>query len=218
MPTLDPRIDTYIEKAQPFARPVLTHLRRVIHEACPQVVETLKWSSPSFEYKGILCGFAAFKEHCVFGFWKHEILLGKDARSQGAMGSYGRLTSVDDLPPKRELTRLVKAAMKLNDEGVKAPRTKTTTKKPISMPPELARALKTHAKARATFEAFSPSHQREYMEWIGEAKGEDTRARRLEQALEWLAEGKPRNWKYMKRAAPAKASAPKSAKTSTRKR
>lgn len=203
MVTRDPRIDTYIEKAQPFARPVLTHLRRVIHEACPDVVETLKWSSPSFEYKGILCGFAAFKQHCVFGFWKHELLFDAEARALGSYGPFGRLTSVDELPPKKELVRLVKAAMKLNDEGVKAPRTKTATKKPIAMPPELARALKTHAQARATFEAFSPSHQREYMEWIGDAKAEATRTRRLEQALEWLAEGKSRNWKYAKRPSPA---------------
>lgn len=200
MVTRDPRIDAYIEKAAPFARPILTHLRAVVHSACPDVVETLKWRSPSFEYKGMLCGMAAFKAHAVFGFWKHSLVFeGVDEKARSAMGSWGRLTSVDDLPSKTEMTRLIKKAMKLNDEGVKAPRDKHPKKKAPKMPPELEAALRRNKKAREVFEAFSPSHQREYMEWIGEAKGEDTRQRRLEQALEWIAAGKPRNWKYMKR-------------------
>lgn len=199
MVTRDPRIDAYIKKAAPFARPILTHLRAVVHEACPDVVETLKWSSPSFEHKGILCGMAAFKAHCVFGFWKHSLLFdGVDEKARTAMGSYGKLVSLDDLPSKTEMKRLVKKAMKLNEDGVKAPRDKTPKKKPPSMPRELEAALGKNKKARAVFDAFSPSHQREYMEWIGEAKGEDTRQRRLETALEWIAQGKPRNWKYMK--------------------
>lgn len=199
MVTRDPRIDAYIKKAAPFARPILTHLRAVVHEACPDVVETLKWSSPSFEYKGILCGMAAFKAHCVFGFWKHSLVFdGVDEKARTAMGSYGKLTSLDELPSKAEMKRLVKKAMKLNDEGVKAPREKTAKKKPPTMPRELEAALGKNKQARAAFDAFSPSRQREYMEWIGEAKGEDTRQRRLETALEWIAQGKPRHWKYMK--------------------
>jgi uncharacterized protein YdeI (YjbR/CyaY-like superfamily) len=200
MVTRDPRIDAYIKKAAPFAQPILKHLRAAVHDACPDVVETLKWSAPSFEYKGILCGMAAFKAHCVFGFWKHKLVFGDvDEKARTAMGSYGRLTSLDELPPKIEMKRLIKKAMKLNDDGVKATRDKTPKKKPPSMPPELEAALRRNKKARENFAAFSPSHQREYMEWIGEAKGEDTRQRRLETALEWIAESKPRNWKYMKR-------------------
>lgn len=201
MVTRDPRIDAYIEKAAPFAQPILKQLRAAVHDACPDVVETLKWSSPSFEYKGILCGMAAFKAHCVFGFWKHKLVFGDiDDKARTAMGSYGRLTSQSELPPKAELKRLIKKAMKLNDDGVKAVRDKTTKKKKApSMPPELEAALRRNKKAREHFASFSPSHQREYMEWIGEAKGEDTRQRRLETALEWIADGKPRHWKYMKR-------------------
>jgi uncharacterized protein YdeI (YjbR/CyaY-like superfamily) len=196
MPTRDPRIDAYIDNAAPFARPILTHLREVVHAACPQVAETLKWKSPSFEYKGLLCGMASFKEHCAFGFWKHELVTGESDRSREAMGSFGRITSVRDLPPRQVLTGYVKKAMELNEQGIKGPRTKTVGKGPVEVPPDLQAALSKHTKARATFEGLSASHRREYVEWIVEAKREETRKRRLATALEWLAEGKSRNWKY----------------------
>lgn len=199
MVTRDPRIDAYIEKSAPFAQPILKHLRAVVHEACPDVVETLKWSMPSFEHHGILCGFAAFKRHATFGFWKHALIVGGDAKALEAMGSFGKLTSIEDLPPKRVLQRYVKKAMKLNEQGVKVSRPKHPPKPKLATPPELLAALARNKRARETFEAFSPSHQREYVEWIAEAKGEDTRKRRLAQAIEWMAEGKPRNWKYVKR-------------------
>lgn len=199
MGTRDRRIDAYIQKSAPFAQPVLRHLRAVVHAACPEVVETLKWSSPSFEYKGILCGMAAFKQHCVFGFWKHELVLeGLDEKARTAMGSFGRLTSIADLPSKAVLTRHIKKAMALNDAGVKNMRTKTRPKAPARMHPALKAGLERNKKALVTFQAFPPSQKREYMEWIAEAKGEDTRERRLAQAIEWMAQGKPRNWKYMK--------------------
>lgn len=198
MVTRDARIDAYIEKSADFAQPILRHLRAVVHSACPDAVETMKWSSPSFEYEGILCGMAAFKQHAVFGFWKHELVLeGFDQASREAMGSFGRITKVSELPSKAVLTRYIKKAMKLNEDGVKVVRQKTKVKKPVKMPPELAAALKKNKKALATFDAFPPSQQREYMEWVGDAKGEDTRKRRLASAIEWMAEGKPRNWKYM---------------------
>ena len=191
----DPRVDAYLARQRDFAKPILTYLRDVIHEACPECEETLKWSSPTFMYEGILCGMAGFKEHIVFGFWKHELLLGPD-RPRGA-GSYGRLTSLSDLPPKRQLVALVKKAMELNENGAKAPRKRTTPKKKFPFPADLKSALAKNAKAKTTYAAFSPSHQREYLEWITDAKGEDTRQRRIAQAVEWMAEGKPRNWKYM---------------------
>lgn len=191
----DPRVDAYIEKAAPFARPILAHLRKVVHAACPEVRETLKWRSPSFEHEGILCGMSAFRSHCAFGFWKHELVVG-GTRGQEAMGSFGRLTKLSDLPSKAQLVRYVKKAAKLNEEGVKAPRAKRAVKPVPKMHPDLAAALARSKRAAATFEAFPPGARREYVEWIAEAKGDATRARRIAQAVEWIAEGKRRNWKY----------------------
>jgi uncharacterized protein YdeI (YjbR/CyaY-like superfamily) len=195
MGTHDPKVDTYIEKAAPFARPILRHLREVVHANCPEVVEETKWGMPHFRYKGMFAGMAAFKEHCTFGFWKHELIVGEDKKHEEAMGSFGRITTLSDLPSKRALGGYVKIARKLNDEGVKLVR-KKRPKKALVVPPELVAALAKNKKARAFFEGLSPSHQREYAEWIAEAKGAETKARRLATTLEWLAEGKHRHWKY----------------------
>ncbi|MBI5364857.1 MAG: YdeI/OmpD-associated family protein [Planctomycetes bacterium] len=197
MGTRDPRIDAYIEKAAPFARPILVHLRAVVHSACPKVVETVKWGSPSFEHAGLLCGMAAFKQHCAFGFWKHDLVVEGDTKAKEAMGSFGRITSVKDLPSKATLARYVKKAMQLNADGVKVVRKKTVPRRPIPVHPEFAAALARNKKASATLAGFSPSQQRDYLEWIATAKQDATRARRIETAVEWLAQGKPRNWKYM---------------------
>jgi uncharacterized protein YdeI (YjbR/CyaY-like superfamily) len=191
----DPRIDAYIAKQQPFAQPILTYLRDAVHEACPECEETLKWSSPTFMHHGILCGMAGFKEHAIFGFWKHDLLMPGQYRA--AAGSYGRLTSVKDLPPRKELLALIKRAMELNEKGVAVKRGATRPKKEIAMPADLKAALAKSRKAKATYDAFSPSHKREYLEWITGAKGDDTRKRRVDQAIEWMSEGKSRNWKYM---------------------
>jgi uncharacterized protein YdeI (YjbR/CyaY-like superfamily) len=196
MGTRDPRVDVYIAKQADFARPILTHLREVVHAACPDVEETMKWSSPFFMYHGTMCQMAAFKEHCAFGFWKGALVVGRSSGDDDrAAGQFGRITSVKDLPPKTELTRYIKKAMQLNEEGVAVPKTKTARPQ-LPVPPELTAALAKNKKARARFDAFPPSHQREYSEWIGEAKREATRASRVEQAIEWIAEGKSRNWKY----------------------
>jgi uncharacterized protein YdeI (YjbR/CyaY-like superfamily) len=195
--SFDPRVDTYIDNAAEFARPILKYLRKLVHEVCPEVTETLKWRQPSFEYKGMLCGMGAFKQHCVFGFWKHTLLLGDDAKAREAMGSFGCLKELSDLPPKATLVRLMRKAMVLNDEGVRNVRTKTVARKKTAMHPELAAALGKKKKAKLHFDGFSPSQQREYVEWIAEAKTDATRARRIAQAIEWLSEGKQRNWKYM---------------------
>ena len=197
MGTRDKRIDVYIAKSAEFARPILIRLREIVHEGCPEVVETVKWSHPSFEYKGIFCGMAAFKQHCAFGFWKHELVVGDDERFKEAFGSFGRLKSMDDMPTKAMLLRYIKKAKQLNDDGVKAVRAKTKPKKLVPMHPKLKSALTKKKGAMVNFEAFSPSQQREYLEWIAEAKAEDTRDRRIAQAVEWIAEGKLRNWKYM---------------------
>lgn len=202
MATRDPRIDAYIAKQKDFARPILVHLREVVHAACPDVDETLKWSSPHFMYRGaMMCGMAAFKEHAIFGFWKGALIDGVSPnRNNGgeAMGNFGRLTSVKDLPSRRELTRLIRQAKRLNEAGVTVPRPKKTPRPEAAIPAELAAALSTHRAAAAQFAAFSPSHRREYVEWIAEAKREETKAKRVAQAVEWIAEGKGRNWKYEK--------------------
>jgi len=192
----DPRIDAYIRKSAAFARPILTELRARVHASCPDAVETLKWSHPSFEYKGILCGMAAFKQHAVFGFWKHKLVVEGDSKADEAMGSFGKLTSVADLPPKAKFAALVKKAMKLNDDGVQVVRDKTKKKKSIAMHPTFKAALAKNKKAQTHFDGFSPSGQREYLEWIADAKQDATRERRLATAIEWISEGKSRNWKY----------------------
>ena len=195
----DPRIDAYIDNAAEFAQPILWRLREIVHEACPEVEETLKWSAPSFLHAGgILCGMAAFKQHASFGFWKHALVVGKEVPRDG-MGSFGKITSLKDLPPKKELVALIRKAMQLNEERVKTPGIrKNSTPKPAPVPSEdFAAALKKNRQARATFEGFPPSQQREYVDWISEAKRDETRQKRLTQAIEWLADGKQRNWKYM---------------------
>ena len=197
MGTRDPRVDAYIERSAPFAQPILEHIRSVMHEACPDVEEAMKWSMPHFMYHGMLGGMSAFKAHCAFGFWKGTLIVPE--QEEAAMGQFGRIESIKDLPPRRKFVGYVKKAMKLNEEGVAAPRAaRSTPKKPLPMPSDLAKALGRNRKARATFDAFPPSHRREYIEWITEAKREDTRARRVDQAVEWMADGKSRNWKYQK--------------------
>ena len=193
----DPRIDAYIERAAPFAQPILTQVRELVHEACPQVEETIKWGMPTFVHAGgILCGMAAFKQHASFGFWKHALVVGEGQPRDG-MGSYGKMTSLQDLPPKKTLLAHVRKAMKLNEDGVKSPAArKAAPKPPPEAPDDLLAALKKNKAAKATFDAFPPSCKRDYIEWIVEAKREETRAKRLAQAVEWMAEGKRRNWKY----------------------
>ena len=196
MDSHDKRVDAYIEKAGSFAKPILTRLRELVHKTCPAAQETIKWGHPSFEYKGMLCGMAAFKQHCAFGFWKHELVMGKDAKAREAMGSFGCLTKLSDLPTTAKFTGLMKKAIALNDAGVKAPRAKTVPKQKVAMHPQLKAALAKNKRALATFEGFPLGQQREYLEWVGEAKQEATRTRRIVQAVQWLAEGKRRNWKY----------------------
>jgi uncharacterized protein YdeI (YjbR/CyaY-like superfamily) len=193
----DPRIDAYIDdKAADFARPILRHVRSVIHEACPDCEETLKWSMPSFLYKGkILAGIASFKAHASFGFWSGSQVVDTSGQSATAMGQFGRLTSLDDLPDRKTLIELTRKAMRLIDDGVKPVRNKTV-KAPFTVPQDLRAAIDAAPTAKATWDAFSPSCQREYVEWVTEARRDETRARRLEQTVAWLNEGKRRNWKY----------------------
>lgn len=197
MGTRDPRVDAYIARAAPFAQPILTHLRELVLSVSPEIDEDIKWGAPHFMYKGMLAGMAAFKAHCALGFWKGSLIVDTAGGSEEAMGQFGRIASVKDLPPKKVLTGYIKQAMKLNDEGVSSPtRSKPNSKEPFVVPKELAAALKMNKKAQATFAAFPPSAQRDYVEWITEAKTDATRIKRLTTAVEWMSEGKRRMWKY----------------------
>lgn len=205
MPSYDSRIDAYIAKSASFAQPVMEHLRVLIHEVCPEVEETIKWSMPSFEYKGILCGFAAFKQHCTFGFWKHAILAERHQvlrdTEKSAMGSFGKMTSIKDLPADKVLKMLIKDAMKLNEDGIAVPnagRKAPIRKAEIPEPEYFTKALSEHKGAKETWSAFSPSCRREYLEWITDAKTEPTREKRLAKTIAQLSEGKKLNWKYEK--------------------
>ena len=199
MPKKDPRIDAYIAKSAEFAKPILKHLRKVVHAGCPNVEETMKWSMPHFDYKGVMCGMAAFKEHCTFGFWKGELIFGGEKKvEQDAMGHFGRITSLANLPNEKTLTSYVRKAAELNEKGVQAPwRVRQKKKPPLTIPDYFGAALKKNAKARKTFENFSTSQRREYVEWVTEAKREETRKQRLATSMEWLGKGKVRNWKYL---------------------
>ena len=189
----DPRVDAYIQKSAEFARPILTYVRELVHEACPGVEETLKWGAPHFDYEGVLCGMAAFKQHCNIILWKASLVIG--GRGNQAGGPLRDITKLADLPPDATLRAWIEQAAKLNEEGVKVPRS-TSLKKDVVIPVELTKALKKNKKAAAAFEKFPPSHKREYAEWIAEAKKSETRQRRVETAVEWMAKGKSRNWKY----------------------
>lgn len=204
MPKKDPRVDLYISKSADFAKPILIHLRELIHLACPEVSETIKWSFASFDYMGPMCSMAAFKQHCAFGFWKASIMkdktLAKNSESESAMGHYGKITSLNDLPSDKKIIAHIKDAMMLNERGIKLPPKKVTkAKKEIVVPVFFLKELKKNKKAFTVFEAFSPSHKREYVEWISEAKTGETKNRRMETAIEWMSEGKSRNWKYIKK-------------------
>ena len=197
---IDKRVDAYIEKAPDFAKPVLIHFRKLIHRVCPDVIETIKWGCPNFEYKGPMCTMATFKEHCAIGFWKAALISnGKMVKKEheGSAGSFGKITSLNGLPADKEMSDYIKEAMKLNEQGIKiAPKEKSIDRSNLIVPEILNKALSKNKKARNTYEAFSPSHKKEYIEWINEAKTDATRDKRVATTIEWLLEGKSRMWKY----------------------
>jgi len=197
MPTRDPRLDAYIAKSSAFAKPILNHIRNLVHAACPNVAETMKWSFPHFDYKGMLCSMAAFKQHCSFGFWKGALIFGERSEQDEAMGQFGRITTIADLPGDKIIMGYIEKAVRLNEVGIKLPPRKPKLKKRLVVPADLKASLKKNRRALATFKNFSPSCKREYVEWITEAKRDETRQQRLRTTIEWLAEGKARNWKYM---------------------
>ena len=203
MGTKDRRIDAYIADSADFAKPVLHHLRKLVHAGCPEVEETMKWSMPFFMHKGILCSMASFKNHCTFGFWKGALICGKDKgpgnKEGDAMGQFGRITATSDLPKKDVMIGYIKKAVRLHDAGTRLPtEPRSKAKKELVVPDYVMAALKKNKKALTTFENFSYSHKKEYVEWITEAKREETRNKRLTTAIAWMAAGKSRHWKYAK--------------------
>lgn len=202
-PNHDPKIDAYADKLEDFAKPILAHLRALVHAACPDVREEIKWGIPHFDYAGeMMCIFAAYKKHCSFGFWKDSLM--SDSRLKGngdlpaAKRFMGKLTSLADLPPDSDLTAWIKEAMSLNERGIKLPSRKSEAPKEVGMPAVFAEALAANPAAKAIFEGKSASFQKEYNVWIGDAKTDATRDKRIEESLSWIAEGKGRFWKYAK--------------------
>ena len=206
MPKIDPRVDAYMAALPDFARPIMEHLRALVHQACPDVEETWKWSFPNFKYHGaMLCHMAAFKKHCAFGFWKAAIMQDPSGvlstTERSGMGHLGKIERLEDLPSDKVLLALIKAAAKLNDDNIKvarAPKPTAAEKSALEIPQILTEALAQNTEAAAHFERFSYSHKKEYVQWINEAKTDVTRAKRAAQTVAWLAEGKSRNWKYEK--------------------
>jgi hypothetical protein len=204
MATKDPRVDSYLAESADFARPILRRLRKTIHQGCPAAIETIKWSYPFFDYQGLLCGFAAFKAHCSLFFWRDidvDRWLPKTNTAGAGMGQFGKITSMADLPKDSVLLACVRAAVAQRDAPASKPKRARKPGKELPVPPDLKQALAANAKAAATFRNFAPSHRREYLDWIADAKQPATRERRLRTTIEWLAEGKPQNWKYLKQRA-----------------
>lgn len=200
MPVIDPRINAYINKAEVFAKPILMHIRTLVHKACPEITETMKWSFPHFEYKGVVCSMASFKQHCAFGFWKASIMKDPDKilqiQNRGAMGHFDRITSVKDLPANKIMIAYIKEAVALNEAGIKLPAKPKADPTSLNIPAYITNALKKNKKAKSCFDKFPHSHKKEYVEWITEAKTAPTREKRIATMLQWLEEGKDRNWKY----------------------
>jgi len=202
MPTKDPRVDAYIAEAADFARPILTHLRKIIHQGCPEIVETIKWGSPFFDYKGLLCGLAAFKAHCSLFFWRDIDVTQWLEKTNGAgagMGQFGKIASKADLPKDAVLLACVRAAVEQRNSPASKPKRERKPGKELAVPEDLKKALSKNTKASTTFKNFAPSHRREYIMWITDAKRPETREKRLQTTLEWLSEGKTQNWRYMEK-------------------
>lgn len=199
MAKTNPAVDAYIARSADFAKPILNHLRKLAHKACLGVEETLKWRMPFFLHKGILFGMAAFKHHCMLHFWKGNLILDKSARKShnGGTWQFDRITALSDLPGDRILLGYIKKAVELNEAGIKKEAPKRNAIKELVVPDYFIAALNKNKKAREAFEKFSYSHKKEYVQWIIEAKREETRQRRIQTTIEWLVKGKSRNWKYM---------------------
>ncbi len=195
----DSRVDAYIARSPQFARPILEHLRETVHAACPSVEETIKWGVPYFMYRGILCSMSASRQHCTFSFWRGELVVGARGRGDDIAGRFSRITDVSDLPSRTVLRRYIHKAMAINESAAKpASGLQRGLRRIPAAPDYFMAAIRRNRQALATFDRFSPGRKRDYVEWVAAAKSEDTRARRLQTAVKWMAQGKPRHWKQMK--------------------
>lgn len=195
------RVDAYIAKSPDYAKPILLHIRELVHRTAPELEEIIKWGFPFFDYKGPVCQMAAFKKHCAFGFWKEKML--KDPKGYlkldgevSSAGSFGPIMSISDLPPEGVIADFIRQAIAINEQGIKTEKKPSTPKPELTMPSDFQKMLDGNAEAKAFYEKFSPSSKREYLEWFTEAKTDATREKRLQTALEQIAEGKTKNWKY----------------------
>ncbi len=206
MPKKEKRIDTYIAKSAEFAKPILNHFRSLVHKTCPELEEKVKWGFPHFDYKGgPMCSMAAFKKHCAIGFWKAELMkngktLVKNAQSEAAMGHFGKVSSLKDLPSDKTIVSYIKEAMRLNEEGIKLSPKKTSAKEKqeLKLPNDFLELLSKTKGALKQFEAFTPGRKKDYLSWIRGAKTEITRNKRMNTAIDWISEGKDLNWRYSK--------------------
>jgi len=197
----DERVDAYIAKSPDYAKPILIHIREFVHRVAPEVNEMIKWGFPFFDYKGPVCHMAAFKKHCAFGFWKVRLLNDPEGylkldTEEASAGSVGPILGITDLPPENVLAEFIHQAIAINEQGVKVEKKPAAPKAELSIPPDFENLLKSNTTAYFHFDKFSPSKKREYLEWFADAKSEATRQKRIEQALEWISEGKSRHWKY----------------------
>ena len=197
MTTKAPRGDAYIERAGDFTKPILLHFRNLVHKAFPEITETIRWGFPHFDHKGIVCSMAAFRRHSAIGFWKQSLLDANIfAEGKNAMGSLGRITSLGDLPSDEQIMSLVRRAVELNMAGIKQRKKDPEPTRELAVPADFATAIEEKEKPRTSFENMLYSHREEYIDWIEEAKTEKARKKRIATAIDWIAEGKSRNWKY----------------------
>jgi uncharacterized protein YdeI (YjbR/CyaY-like superfamily) len=199
----NPKFDDYLAASEAFARPIMIHLRTLLHSTCPDIVEEMKWGIPHFDYKGeMMCIFAASKKHCAFTFWKDSLMADPRFKANSGLPAIkrfmGRLTALADMPPDGELIGYIREAMALNEKGVKPPPRTAKPAKVLSMPEEFAQRLATNGVAGQVFEAKSESFRKDYLIWITDAKTDATRQKRIEESVAWIAEGKGRFWKYEK--------------------
>jgi uncharacterized protein YdeI (YjbR/CyaY-like superfamily) len=201
--TRQSKFEAYADQLPDFAIPIFGHLRALVHATCPQVSEEVKWSIPHFVHGGEnLCIFAAYAKHCSFSFAKDSLMADPRLKSSAARPAakrfMGRLTTLSDLPPDDDLAAWIAEAMSLNDRGIKLPPRQSDGSKPVEVPQAFTDALAANPAAKAVFDTKSPSFRKEYNVWIGDAKTDATRQKRIGEALTWIAEGKGRFWKYAK--------------------
>jgi hypothetical protein len=201
------QVTAYAAAMPAYAQPIFAHLRALIHTTCPDTDEAIKWSIPHFERDGdYLCIFAASPGHASFTFYKQQLMSDprlRDNLNLPAIKRFmGRLTSLSDLPDDATLAAMLQEAADLNARGVRLPDRAPKTPPVIDMPSAVATAVATalaaNPAAQAVWDAKSAAWRKDYLVWITAAKTDPTRDARIAEALDWIADGKARFWKYQK--------------------